>query len=377
MSMSWKKAIERVLREAGRPMHYSEISEQVLSRGYYKTDGATPDATVNAEISVSIRYGGDKNPFVRIGKGIYGLLDQSMFVEDETSQLGHASSATMIEKPAAAAAKEPESDDSIIRCLGMYWQRDLVVWRNEPKVYGKQQSLSKPVNFGGQRGIYILYDHHTVVYVGRSVDRPLGKRLFEHTSDRLGSRWTRFSWFGLMDVTDEGLLIECGQRDERDECDHGGERAGAAARFGRQKQWFGSGRAGAERVVRRGADPLRRRPRRAARRGGRADGPQRRRQVDDAEGVDGPPRAAQRPHPLPRPRRFARTAARRRTARPRLRPRGSARVRRPHGAREPRGGSTAGAHCGTTGRRRRCGPPSGSSASSPISGRCPTGPARA
>lgn len=58
---------------------------------------------------------------------------------------------------------EPEPDESVIRSLGMYWQRDLVVWRNEPRVFGKQQALSKPVDFSGQRGIYILYDHHTVV----------------------------------------------------------------------------------------------------------------------------------------------------------------------------------------------------------------------
>jgi len=60
----------------------------------------------------------------------------------------------------------------------------------------------------GQKGIYILYDHHTVVYVGRAIDRPLGRRLYEHTIDRLGSRWNRFSWFGLLDVTDEGDLRE-------------------------------------------------------------------------------------------------------------------------------------------------------------------------
>lgn len=90
----------------------------------------------------------------------------------------------------------------------MYWQRDLVVWRNDPRVYGKQQALSKPVDFTKQRGIYILYDHHTVIYVGRSVDRPLGKRLYEHTVDRLGSRWNRFSWFGLLEVTDQGNLVD-------------------------------------------------------------------------------------------------------------------------------------------------------------------------
>jgi hypothetical protein len=36
----------------------------------------------------------------------------------------------------------------------------------------------------------------------------MGKRLYEHTIDRLGSRWNRFSWFGLLNVTDEGGLVE-------------------------------------------------------------------------------------------------------------------------------------------------------------------------
>lgn len=90
----------------------------------------------------------------------------------------------------------------------MYWQRDLVIWRGDPKIFGKQQAMAMPVDFGKQKGIYILYDHHTVVYVGRSTDRPLGRRLYEHTTDQLGSRWNRFSWFGLLDVTPEGGLRE-------------------------------------------------------------------------------------------------------------------------------------------------------------------------
>ncbi len=202
MEKSWKEAIKKVLAESDIPLHYTEISEQVLSRGYYETDGATPAATVNAQLASSIKHDGEKSPFIRVGKGIFALKNTS---------------AASISIPAKSGTKkkiEPvtESDvelsESIIHSFGMYWQRDLVVWRNDPKMYGKQQALSKPVDFGKQKGIYILYDHHTVVYVGRSIDRPLGKRLFEHTVDRLGSRWNRFSWFGLLDVTQEGNLRE-------------------------------------------------------------------------------------------------------------------------------------------------------------------------
>ncbi len=200
MEKSWKDAIKRVLRESSSPLHYTEISEQILSRGYYTTDGATPAATVNAQLASSIKHDGNKSPFIRVGKGIFSLSNSSPLLS--TPRLEPK------ERLETIHDTDVEVSDSIIRSFGMYWQRDLVVWRNDPKLYGKQQAASKSINFGKQKGIYILYDHHTVVYVGRSVDRPLGKRLYEHTADRLGSRWNRFSWFGLLEATDDGGLQE-------------------------------------------------------------------------------------------------------------------------------------------------------------------------
>jgi hypothetical protein len=199
---SWKEAIKKVLAESSTPLHYTEISEQILSRGYYETDGATPAATVNAQLASSIKHDGEKSPFIRVGKGIFTLKNSQVALVEVPAPTVNK------KKPETLVESDVESSDSIIHSFGMYWQRDLVVWRNDPKMYGKQQALSKPVDFGKQKGIYILYDHHTVVYVGRSIDRPLGKRLFEHTVDRLGSRWNRFSWFGLLDVTQEGSLRE-------------------------------------------------------------------------------------------------------------------------------------------------------------------------
>jgi hypothetical protein len=145
------------------------------------------------------RWEGWTLTFVRVGKGVFALKT-ALAVLPATPEKQKKSTSKFI--------SDAEVSDSIIRSFGMYWQRDLIVWRNEPKLFGKQQATSKPIDFGKQKGIYILYDHHTVVYVGRSVDRPLGKRLFEHTVDRLGSRWNRFSWFGLLDATDDGGLKE-------------------------------------------------------------------------------------------------------------------------------------------------------------------------
>jgi len=195
MEKSWKDAIKAVLSSSDTPLHYAEISEQILSQGLYETDGATPAATVSAQITSSIKHDGEKSAFIKVGKGIYTLRSKSSNPIEEI-------------KTVQAKVVDDSDDISIINSIGMYWRRDLVVWKNDVKIFGKQQAQSKQVDFSKQKGIYILYDHHTVVYVGRSIDRPLGKRLYEHTIDRLGSRWDRFSWFGLLDVTEDGLLKE-------------------------------------------------------------------------------------------------------------------------------------------------------------------------
>ncbi|BBL75860.1 HTH domain-containing protein [Methylomagnum ishizawai] len=198
---SWREAIIRVLKESDSALRYTDITEQILSRGYYQTDGATPEASVRGCINWSIKDEGDSSPFVRVGKGTFGLRQQST----PNNMLGETTTKSTTSQ---LQTFSEDSGDSIIRCFGMYWQQDLVVWRSDSKLFGKQQLLAKAVDFGKQKGIYILYDHHTVVYVGRAIDRPLGKRLYEHTLDRLSGRWNRFSWFGLLDVTQEGNLRE-------------------------------------------------------------------------------------------------------------------------------------------------------------------------
>src|SRR5258705_11772512 len=101
MGMSWREAIERVLAEADGPLHYSEISEQILSRGYYKTDGATPSATVNAQISSSIKHEGEKSPFLRVGKGTFSLRTKSA-VDPAAAAETVTTGATVEEIPAEA-----------------------------------------------------------------------------------------------------------------------------------------------------------------------------------------------------------------------------------------------------------------------------------
>lgn len=95
----------------------------------------------------------------------------------------------------------------LINAFGMFWSRDQVTWKpSMPHLLGVQQSGSTPVNFTEQAGVYVLYDVHRPIYVGKVTEPRLGLRLHEHTRDRLTGRWTRFSWFGVRGVTSEGRL---------------------------------------------------------------------------------------------------------------------------------------------------------------------------
>jgi hypothetical protein len=194
--LTWRKAIDKVLASSPTPLHYNEITEQIISEGLRTTVGATPAATVNAQISASIKHEGNNSPYVRVSKGTFTL-------KNRTSDL------SVIPKKLTPEVDESEVEEEqydIISSFGMFWRKDAVEWIPSPKLLGMQQIGATPVDFNKQLGIYLLYDGREVIYVGRTTDRPLGRRLYEHTIDRMSARWDRFSWFGLLPVSDRGEL---------------------------------------------------------------------------------------------------------------------------------------------------------------------------
>lgn len=189
--LSWRDAIIDVLRRRGEQMHYAAIAE-AIAEGRLRTKlGATPASTVNATITVSLQKDKAKSPFMRVGSGTYALRTIS----------GPAHGF------ATAARSDEAGDTGLINAFGMYWRRNNVDWTaRTPKFLGEQQPGSTPVDFSGQKGVYLLHDGRAVVYVGRTTDQPLGVRLKRHVSDRLNGRWDRFSWFGVYPVAENGTL---------------------------------------------------------------------------------------------------------------------------------------------------------------------------
>lgn len=196
--LTWRKAIDKVLAASPEAMHYKEITEQIIADGLRTNMGATPAATVNAQIATSIKHDGEKSPYLRIGKGMFALRENGIIT-------GKTKKSAPAQTP-AQKSEEEEAQYAIVSSFGMFWRREAVEWIGSPKLLGMQQIGATPVDFCKQLGVYLLYDGREVIYVGRATDRPLGRRLYEHTMDRMSARWNRFSWFGLLPVSDAGHL---------------------------------------------------------------------------------------------------------------------------------------------------------------------------
>jgi len=186
--MTWREAIDHILASSETPLHYKEITERIITEKLRENLGAKPADHVRNNIAISFRHEGEKSPYLRIEKGVYTLRAGSSVHQADIAQ------------------DETEEQYEIVTSFGMFWRREAVEWIGTPKLLGMQQIGATPVDFCKQLGIYLLYDGREVIYVGRSTERPLGRRLYEHTIDRLSARWDRFSWFGLLPVSDEGEI---------------------------------------------------------------------------------------------------------------------------------------------------------------------------
>jgi hypothetical protein len=192
--LTWRKAIEKVLIEAPGAVHYKDITDKIIEDGLRTSLGATPAATVSAYLTTAIKNEGGECPFQKVGRGLYIWKKKAGITQlPEISQTEEEDGAE-------------EEQYEIISSFGMFWRRQAIEWVRNPKILGMQQIGAAPVDFSKQVGIYLLYDGREVIYVGRATERPLGKRLYEHTLDRLSSRWNRFSWFGVLPVSDTGFL---------------------------------------------------------------------------------------------------------------------------------------------------------------------------
>jgi len=147
--LKWKEAIEKVLSEEKKQLHYTEIAELIAERGYRKALGATPQDTVSANLTTDINTKKENSIFAKTDKGYY-ILRKFLNQPDENS-IGDNESEIVNEKIVL------KDTHKIINAFGIYLNRNLVYWKSQPDLLGIQQIGATDVNFKDQIGIYLLH----------------------------------------------------------------------------------------------------------------------------------------------------------------------------------------------------------------------------
>jgi hypothetical protein len=70
---SFKDIAYQILKEVDKPLHSKEITKIALKRGWLKTAGKTPEATMNAQLIVDINTKKEKSRFIKIAPSTFGL----------------------------------------------------------------------------------------------------------------------------------------------------------------------------------------------------------------------------------------------------------------------------------------------------------------
>lgn len=209
---TWKEAIYEVMRKNGGAMSTVEIAQAILDEGL-RSKTTTPDYTVAANIYTSIDRLRDKSPFKQLesGKARFILVPENISKDKNANK-----------DLTQSEIEETINKTSIIKAFGMFWDRDGVNWDDatvkligEPSNFRgtKNNPAFESIDFSAQSGIYVLYDHRTIIYVGRATEGSLGARLKAHTKDRLNTRWNRFSWFGTIALKEDGTLAKESEKD--------------------------------------------------------------------------------------------------------------------------------------------------------------------
>ncbi len=83
MVNTFKGVAYEILKEADKPLHYEEITKIALKRGWLKTAGKTPAATMNAQLVVDVNKKGSGSLFIKTAPSTFALNETIKTIKQE------------------------------------------------------------------------------------------------------------------------------------------------------------------------------------------------------------------------------------------------------------------------------------------------------
>src|ERR1700675_4033051 len=73
--MTFTEAAAEVLRLAGKPLHYKEITELAIEKNLLSHVGKSPEVTMGARLAALLKKEDKENPIVRVKPGVFALRE--------------------------------------------------------------------------------------------------------------------------------------------------------------------------------------------------------------------------------------------------------------------------------------------------------------
>lgn len=115
--MSVLQAAKSVLQETGVPLHYRVITQRMIDRGLWETEGKTPDATVSSAITGDIKKKGAYSLFQRTAEGVYALSEWELPGFDAQSESANTEDGTYQPTPGISTPKPLSFTDAAEQVL--------------------------------------------------------------------------------------------------------------------------------------------------------------------------------------------------------------------------------------------------------------------
>src|SRR4051794_12152769 len=73
--MTFTEAAAEVLRMAGKPLHYKEITELAIEKNLLSHVGKSPEVTMGARLAALLKKEDKSNPIIRVKPGVFALRE--------------------------------------------------------------------------------------------------------------------------------------------------------------------------------------------------------------------------------------------------------------------------------------------------------------
>ncbi|MDP3763555.1 MAG: group I intron-associated PD-(D/E)XK endonuclease [bacterium] len=124
---SFKEIAYQILKDAGKPLHSNEITKIAIDRGWLKTAGKTPGATMNAQLVVDINSKKDKSRFKKAGKSTFAINES--FVPPHSVEAPAPDKIRKIAKDISTKQKGDIAEARIAELVALYGETTLSCYK--------------------------------------------------------------------------------------------------------------------------------------------------------------------------------------------------------------------------------------------------------